>query len=403
MDKNSALDEIFNNDPFGLLNVKANGSLARNADERLVASFEEINTFVEKHQREPQQGNGIQEHGLYSRLKSLRESQTKMQMLVDYDRFELLHTMQKEINSLEDILEDDLLGLLDDDDTGLFNLVHVKSQPEKDRAESDFVARRKPCSDFDNYEGLFREVQNDLKTNKRKLIEFKLDNLREGSYYIHNGILFFVENINITHKEYYRPDGTRVREDGRTRCIFENGTESNMLKRSVEKILYANGKAVSENADKVNERFLEKFGNITDEDREAGFIYILKSKNEKPEIKSIQNLYKIGYSTIPVEERIKNASQEPTYLMAEVRIVMTYKCYNMNPQKLEQLLHNFFGKSCLNLDVFDKNGNRHTPREWFIAPLHIIEEAIRMIISGDIINWRFDANRREIERRNSSE
>jgi hypothetical protein len=82
--------------------------------------------------------------------------------------------------------------------------------------------------------------------------------------------------------------------------------------------------------------------------------------------------------------------------MAEVRIIMAYKCYNMNPQKLEQLLHNFFGKSCLNIDVFDKNGNRHTPREWFIAPLDIIEQAIHLVISGDIVKFRFDAASEQI-------
>lgn len=82
--------------------------------------------------------------------------------------------------------------------------------------------------------------------------------------------------------------------------------------------------------------------------------------------------------------------------MAEVRIVMAYKCYNMNPQKLEQLLHNFFGNSCLNIDVFDKDGNRHTPREWFIAPLDIIEQAIHLIISGDIVKYRYDSTNEEI-------
>lgn len=391
MDKNSVLDEIFNNDPFGLLNVKSNGSSARNADERLIESFQEINDFFEKNNREPLQNGGIQEHRLYSRLYGLRENPVKAELVQEYDRFGLLRFTKKEINSLDDLLNEDALGLLDDDDTGLFDLVHVKRDFERERAETDFVARRKPCKDFGKYEDRFREVQQDLKANKRKIIDFKLDNLREGSYYIHNGILFLVEKINITHKEHYRKDGTRVREDGRTRCIFENGTESNMLKRSVEKILYANGKAVSENADKVNETFLEKFGNITEEDKEAGFIYILKSKSEKPEIKTIQHLYKIGYSTIPVEERIKNCSQEPTYLMADVRIVMTYKCYNMNPQKLEQLLHNFFGKSCLNIDVFDRNGNRHTPREWFIAPLDIIDQAIQFIISGEIVKYKYNA------------
>lgn len=394
MDKDKKLQEIFENDPLGLLNIKPSHSPAQNEDGRLVASFMAINDFFEKNNREPEQGGGIQEHQLFSRLKSIRENPVKIEMLLKYDTYELLNYQQKEINSLDDILKDDILGLLSDDSEGLFDLKHITKQ--EDRASADFVARRKPCKDFDKYESLFKEVQKDLSNSKRKLIEFKLGNLREGAFYVHNGILFLIEKIELTQKEHYKEDGTRVREDGRTRCIFENGTESNMLKRSVEKILYANGQVVSENADKVNENFLEKFGNITDEDQEAGFIYILKSKSEKKEIREIQHLYKIGYSKTTVEDRIKNAFQEPTYLMAEVRIVMAYKCYNMNPQKLEQLLHNFFGNSCLNFDIFDKNGNRHTPREWFIAPLDIIEQVIQFIISGEIVKYKYDSANEEI-------
>jgi hypothetical protein len=153
---------------------------------------------------------------------------------------------------------------------------------------------------------------------------------------------------------------------------------------------------VSDNVDIVNEEFKKKFSSITEEDKEAGFIYILKSKSDKPEIKEFTNLYKIGFSTIPVEERIKNASQESTDLMAEVQFVTVYKCYNMNTQKLELLLHTFFGASCWSIDVFDKAGARHIPREWFIAPLDIIERAIQIIISGEIINYKFDGEKREI-------
>jgi hypothetical protein len=397
MDKDKKLQEIFGNDPLGLLNIKPSNSPAQNEDGRLVASFMAINDFFEKNNREPEQGGGIQEHQLYSRLNSIRVNPVKIEMLLKYDTYGLLNYQQKEINSLDDILNDDILGLLSDDSEGLFDLKHITKQD--DRASADFVARRKPCKDFDKYESLFRDVQKDLSAGKRKLIEFKLGNLREGAFYVHNGILFLIEKIEITQKEHYKEDGTRVREDGRTRCVFENGTESNMLKRSVEKILYANGQVVSENADKVNESFLEKFGNITDEDQEAGFIYILKSKSEKKEIREIHNLYKIGYSKTTVEDRIKNAFQEPTYLMADVRIVMAYKCYNMNPQKLEQLLHNYFGNSCLNIDIFDKNGNRHTPREWFIAPLDIIEQVIQFIISGEIVKYKYDSLNEEIVER----
>ena len=397
MDKDKKLQEIFENDPLGLLNIKPTHSPAQNEDGRLVASFMAIHDFFEKNNREPEQGGGIQEHQLYSRLNSIRVNPIKIEMLLKYDTYGLLNYQQKEINSLDDILNDDILGLLSDDSEGLFDLKHITKQD--DRASADFVARRKPCKDFDKYESLFKDVQKDLSAGKRKLIEFKLGNLREGAFYVHNGILFIIEKIELTQKEHYKEDGTRVREDGRTRCVFENGTESNMLKRSVEKILYANGQVVSENADKVNESFLEKFGNITEEDQEAGFIYILKSKSEKKEIREIHNLYKIGYSKTTVEDRIKNAFQEPTYLMADVRIVMAYKCYNMNPQKLEQLLHNFFGNSCLNIDIFDKNGNRHTPREWFIAPLNIIEQVIQFIISGEIVKYKYDSVNEEIVER----
>ena len=237
MDRDKLLKEIFENDPLGLLVVKPTNSPGRNEDERLVASFQEINLFYEENNREPALGGGIQEHQLYSRLKSIRENPFKIENVKNYDIHGLLDYTAKNITSLDDVLNDDIFGILGDDDTGLFDLKHVTNQ--KERESTDFVARRKPCRDFHKYESTFKLVQSDLKEGKRKIVDFKLNNLRENCYYIHNGILFLVEKINITIKEHYKPDGTRVREDGRTRCIFENGTESNMLKRSVEKILYS--------------------------------------------------------------------------------------------------------------------------------------------------------------------
>jgi hypothetical protein len=252
------------------------------------------------------------------------------------------------------------------------------------------VARRKPCKNFKDYENLFKSVQEDLASGKRKLVDFKQGNIREGAYYIHRGILFLLEKIEISKKDHYREDGTRVRTDGRTRCVFENGTESNMLMRSVEKSLYANGKVVTENADNVTENFYEGFAEITGEDKEAGYIYVLSSKSTDPKISAIENLFKIGYSNTPVVNRIKNAVKEPTYLMAPVHIEAEYKTYNMNTQKFEQLLHNFFGASCLNIDVFDERGRRHMPQEWFIAPLGVIDKTIEMIITGEIIHYKYD-------------
>jgi hypothetical protein len=404
MDKDKILDEIFNNDPLGLLNFKPKVSNVRTADERLLSSFQEINQFVNNKGKEPiPNPTNISEFQLYSRLKSLRVDKEKIDLLKKYDIHNLLPALETdqvsephakygksiEINSIDDLLSDDSMNILSGDSEGLFDFKHTPKDYE--RAQADFVARRKPSKDFDKYEQLFIEVQKDLASGKRKLIEFKEDNLREGDFYVHNGVLMLLEKVNISQEEQTLTSGKRVRKDGRTKCIFENGTESNMLYRSLAKILYVNGTVVTQNIDKVNEDFMEKFSNITSEDEEAGYIYVLKSESKDERIISIQNLYKIGYSKTEVEERIKNAEKEPTYLMAPVNIQGAWKCFNMNPQKLEQLLHNFFGNSCLELDVFDQKGKRHTPREWFIAPIEVIEQAIELIINGKIVNYKFDA------------
>lgn len=404
MDKETVLNNIFNNDPLGLLNFKPNHNTAHTADERLAASFQEINDFIDKTGSEPQPNiKNVAEFQLYSRLKSLREDELKIKLLKSFDKHGLLPSPQntqagepkepykktpKKITSIDDILNDDSMGILGLSDEGLFDFKHTPKDFE--RASTDFVARRKPCNDFEYFEPLFKEVQKDLALGKRKLVDFNQSVLREGAYYVHNGVLFLLQQVNITKKEHYKPDGTRVREDGRTRCIFENGTESNMLKRSVEKILYVNGKVVTENFEKVNESFIENFSNITEEDKEAGYIYVLKSLSTDHRICSIPNLFKIGYSKTDVNDRVKNAEKEPTYLMAPVSIQSLWKCYNMNPQKLEQLLHNFFGTSCLEIDVFDTKGKRHTPREWFIAPMDVIDKAIELILTGEIIKYRYE-------------
>lgn len=394
MDNFKSLDDIFANDPFDILDVKPKVSTARNADERLVNTFHEINDFFKKNDKEPQPNpSNISEFQLYSRLKGIRENPEKSMSLENEDIHGLLKFEKKEINSIDDIFNDDIFDLLEDD-TDLFDFKHTPQDYK--RSTTDFVARRKPCKDFDEYEILFQNIQKDLSTGKRKLVNFKEDNLREGDFYVHNGVLMLLENINISQEELSYASGKRIRKDGRTRCVFENGTESNMLYRSVAKILYANGKVVTQNIDDINTHFIEKFSNVTEEDEASGYIYVLRSKSNDDRILAIDNLYKIGYSMVEVEERIKNAEKDPTYLMAPVKIVTSWKCYNMNTQKLEQLLHNFFGNACLNIDIYDEKKQRHAPREWFIAPLEIIEQAIELIISGEVINYKYDHVNRTI-------
>ncbi|EKT3964668.1 GIY-YIG nuclease family protein [Flavobacterium psychrophilum] len=388
MDKNKVLDDIFNNDEFDILNVKPKVSNVKNEDERLLVSFSEINAFYLKNNKEPQPNpSNISEFQLYSRLKKIRENSEKMLSLQNEDVHGLLNFEKKEINSIDDIFNDDTFDLLDDD-TDLFDFKHTPKDYE--RATTDFVARRKPCKDFDKYETFFKEIQKDLAEGKRKLVDFKQENLRAGEFYIHNGILLYFESVDFEKLTQEFKSGIHNRPDGRTKIIFENGTESNMMYQSLYKALHHNGKCISKNAFQVNENIIENFSNITDEDQEAGYIYVLRSKSKDERIIAIDNLYKIGYSKVEVEERIKNAEKDPTYLMAQVKIITSWKCYNMNPQKLEQLLHNFFGKSCLNIDIFDEKKRRHTPREWFVAPIEIIEQAIELIISGAVLDYKYD-------------
>ena len=390
--KEQILKEIFENDPYGLLNVKPKRSAVRTSDERLASSFDEINDFIEKNDREPKPDLGnISEYKLYSTLKGLRGNEDKMRDLGPQDKYGLLNNEKKEISSIDDILGDDSLGILGSDEEGLFDFKHTPKDYKK--AIPDSIGKRVKCKDFEQFEHLFKEVQNDLALGKRKVVEFSEPNIREGNYYIHNGILFLLHTIEEKKKVKYGDSG-RERIDGRTRCIFENGTESNILLQSVVRNLHINGKAVTQNLDKVIEEFTEKFSGVTEDDKESGHIYVLTSQSQNEEISSIENLYKIGYSSTSVQERIKNAENEPTYLMAPVKIESSWRCYNMNAQKFESLIHRFFGHTCLEIDVFDHKGIRHTPREWFIAPLKAIEQAISLIISGEIVKYRYD---KEIE------
>jgi len=383
-DKDKILDEIFSNDPLGLLNVKPKNSNVKTADERLSNSFEEINDFISKNEREPAPNpSNISEYQLYSRLKNLREDEDKMLALETRDVYGLLKVEKKEINNIDDIFNDDIFGMFDDGEAqSLFEFNHTPR--EIARAEADFVARRKPCKNFKEYEEKFKTVQADLASGKSKLVKFHESQLNQGNFFVHNGIVLYLEKvIDLDVDKFGKPDG-------RTKIIFENGTESSMKLRSLGKNLFINGKGITQRSDNEVEEFMENFSNINEEDKEAGYIYVLSSKSTDSKISEIKNLFKIGYSTTPVESRIKNAEKEPTYLMAPVQIEAEYKTFNMNTQKFEQLLHNFFGASCLNIDIYDEKLRRHMPQEWFIAPLHIIDKAIEMIITGEIIHYKYD-------------
>lgn len=381
------LQKIVEDDDLGLLSIKPKRA-ALTADERLIASFQQINDFYRQHGKEPVSNpSNVLEFQLFNRLNGLRASEEKCRALKEIDEFNLLTYLEpvKPITSVADIFEDDSFGLLDDEASSIFELKHVplvKEMPDK-------IAHRKRCQDFDQFESLFKQCHAELAAGDREARGFT------GEQQIQPGHFFILHGVTVYVAEVGEKEVKNGKVNARLRCIFENGTESNMLLRSLATELYKDetGRRILDSSEKA----LEALDQIQASDVKSGYLYVLQSLSTVPEIADTKNLYKIGYSTVPVRDRIKNAAEEPTYLMAPVKVISVFECYNLNPLKLELLLHTFFGKACLNVDVFDAAGKRFSPREWFIAPLHIIEAAANMLISGDIVNYRFDPDSQSIE------
>ncbi len=293
-----------------------------------------------------------------------------------------------EIKSLDDILNSDTFGILDTKkDEDIFTLKNVP-RVEK-RSDADFVAKREKFEDFDKFEELFIACQADLKANKRQIVPSIESQLDIGTFCVLDGVLLYISDI----QDGYRGNSGKINR--RTTLIFENGTKSNMLLRSLGKRLKDSGSMITKLESELETGLLS----VTDDDKQNGYIYILKSLSNEDAIKTKRNLYKIGFSTTKVEIRIKNAINDPTYLMAEVKTVAAYEVYNVNPHKLEQLIHKFFGNACLDIDIVDGNGKLCKPREWFVAPLEVIEETIELIVNGKIIYYRYDDNSEEIVER----
>ncbi len=385
IDFESELKKILNNDPLGILKSRTIQPIT--TDQRLKDSFEEINKFIDENEREPTESTDLTERKLFSRLKQLKKDFDKASTLKDYDRHNLLSDV-REVKSVDDILENDVLGLLDDGPDNIFNLKNIPKKKDK----TDFVARRKPCKNFKDYEHKFKEIQKEIKEGKRKLIIHKEHHLKEGRYFVLDGILLFLEKIEdpIIKEFNDKTQGKRKRLDPRIRCIFENGLESNMYLRSLGKELYNNGSTVIQSNEEAFKEFSEGFSSITNQDKSTGNIYVLSSLSKNPDIESIKDLYKIGYSTTSVEERIENAENETTFLMAPVKIVSSYKTFNLNPQKFEDLIHQVFSIRRLDIKVANKEGNLKQPKEWYIVPIRIIEQAIELIINKQIQNYKFD-------------
>lgn len=396
--KKDKLSKIFESDLLGLLAVdEPKATPASLQDSRLIDSFQEISDFYEANQRCPELGDDIGEYRLASRLAAIKKDPKKVKTLLPYDYYNLLESEETKSVSVEELIRDDPLGLLDGDDEAdsIYTLSHVKPS---ERLRPDYIAHRKVCKDFDLYEEAFQRIHDDLEHGRRRLVEFKEGDLHEGCYYVLRGVVLYLEqNWAVKQKIEYK-SGAKVRREGRTRCIFDNGTESSMLYRSLGKALKLDGFCIS---DLIEQN--ENSVSIDSSDVQNGYIYVLRSLSRAPQIRSIRNLYKIGYCSGDVTTRIKNAVHEPTYLMNDVEVVLAVRCYNLDVPYLEASIHSFFSNVNVYFEVRDDEGIMHYPKEWFTVPLNIIEEAIPLIVDKKIDSYRYDKNLQMIIQKGSSE
>lgn len=366
---------------------KATGSRTPR-EERIIAGFEKIERFVEAHGRLPQQGEDkdIFERIYAVRLDKIRSTSECKELLASFDKSGLLSNTPSFTEKPLDELDDDTLlaelGVSHQTENDITTLKHVKSVAEKKAVEE--MGRRSLCNDFENFKPLFEQIQAELKAGVRKTLRFKEDaSINKGEYFIVGGQIAYIAEVGELTQDAYS------KWDARLRIIFDNGTESNILLRSLQKALYKDesGRRITDpNAGPLFD------DNVEDEDIESGTIYVLRSKSEHPEIRPHANLlHKIGVTGGNVATRISNAKLDPTFLMADVEIVATYELYNINRVKLENLLHRFFDSARLNIQISDRFGNPINPREWFLVPLFVIDEVVEKIKDGSLSKYQYDA------------
>jgi len=292
--------------------------------------------------------------------------------------------------SLDELLEsgDDLL---DDPNEDIFTMKIARAAP----AKPELVSERAPCLDFEKFRPMFDKAAAQLASGERKSMKFaKEQEIEAGGFFILNGLMVYVAEVRDPHIR----NGKR---NARLRLIFDNGTEGNNLLRSLATELYKdpNGRRLSDPhaGPLFGQGGAELVRVAAPQDRITGCIYVVKSLSAQPDIARLDGqLFKIGFTTGSLEDRIRSAPDDPTFLMAPVRPVLSYEAINLNANKFENIVHRFFAESRLDIEIKDRFGKPIRPREWFLLPLPIIERAVPMIIDGSILRHRYDHRACEI-------
>jgi hypothetical protein len=362
---------------------KKGGRTAR--EERIIAGFEEIQRFTETHGRPPQHGEDrdIFERLYAVRLDRLRALEECRSILASLDLQGLLADDKASPALSESLDVDELLAELEGaaGTSDIRDLRHVRTSAEKRAAEE--IATRQRCEDFEIFKPLFEQVQKELDTGLRVTRPFEVKaEIEPGRFFIVGGQKAYVA---IKGEVFKTAQGMT---DARLRVIFDNGTESNMLMRSLQRAL---------NDDDAGRRITDPTagplfsGATEDGDEASGIIYVLRSKSDHPIVAQNRELvHKIGVTTISVDKRIAGARLQPTFLMADVEIVATYELFNINRTRLENLIHRIFEPARLDIEIKDRFGNPVIPREWFLVPIFVVNEAVEKIKDGTITSYRYD-------------
>lgn len=351
-------------------------------EERIIAGFEDILRFHQTHGRAPQHGEGgdIFERLYAVRLDQLRRLPEAPMLLSHLDGPGLLAESSTATALADDLDESALLAELGQankapgaDDIGV--LRHVRSTAQK-RAVQD-VADRVPCKDFDQFRPLFEQVERDLKARVRSTLRFGRDaSIAVGNFFILGGQLAYVATMG----EPYRTPNSET--NARLRVIFANGTESDLLIRSLQRALYKDDTGRRLTDPDMGPLFAD---HAEPDDMASGTIYVLRSQSTHPFVVEHRELiHKIGVTGGEVQARIAGAAKDATYLLADVEVVATYQLHNLNRVRLENIFHRLFSAVQLDLTIEDRFGHPVKPQEWFLVPLHVIDEAVRRLVDGSI-------------------
>lgn len=375
---------VLDADVDGLLDAPEKPQKVTSSD-RLERAFLEIVDFYRVYGRVPSSvTREIAERKLGARLDGFLASEERAAAVKHLDEFGLLEAPQAPA-SIDELLEGDDLDDLLGDDGGVLDVSDLPVR--RSSGAPDSVAKRTKAEDFENFEHLFRAKHAELKEGTITLAPFKgVHTIQEGRFFALNGVLLFVAEVG---ESLSMVVGGKAEQKQRLRVIFENGTESSLYRQSLSIRLH-------EQAGQALVRAGASADDILDGDIETGHIYVLQSLSNDPLVANMKDLHKIGFSTTSVEQRIKNAEKSPTYLMAPVKVVADYRLYNVKASWLEHLLHRVFAEVRLDLTQIDKKGRNYDPSEWFVVPYDVINQAVTMIMSGEITNYVYDRRERRL-------